>query len=266
MTFQFSFKKNQQFYKIRFNKNKEKMKPLKDRYSTPAEKENYVQNMFSEIDEHYDLMNRVMSLGMDMRWRRKAIRVAEFDDKGILLDVAAGTGDMSLAAKKMLPNVKIMGVDFCRPFLDIAREKFSHNNNHASVNLIQGNGLKLPFANNTFHGVFNGFLLRNIADVKELYTELYRVTRPGGKVVSLEMMKQTNLLQKSIFSVHQKRIVPFMGRIISLHPEAYEYLPLSIENFYTADELSKVITSVGWKNVFHKKIMFGFLAVHVGIK
>ena len=211
-------------------------------------------------------MNRVMSLGQDMGWRRKAIRLANFPGESLLLDVAAGTGDMTLAALKVNPEAKIVDLDFCKPLLLQAQAKLEKRNGFYPVKWIEGNGLQLPFKNESFNGAFTGFSLRNVVDVKKLFLELYRITKPDGKVVSLEMMKQKKSVLKPIFSIYFKQIIPLLGRWFTSHPDAYSYLPLSIENFYTADELTEVIFSAGWKNVYFKPIMFGTVAIHAAKK
>ncbi|OQX86655.1 hypothetical protein B6D60_05730 [candidate division KSB1 bacterium 4484_87] len=240
--------------------------PLTDRFRTVAEKEKYVIDLFSKIDHNYDPMNRLMSLGRDLSWRRKAVRLANFSREGLLLDVAAGTGDLTLSAFRQFPEAHIVGIDFCLPLLKIATEKISRTNKKFKVAWVMGNGLRLPFPDNSVDGVMTAFSLRNVADVRGFFEEFYRVTRPGGKVVSLEMVRPVHSLQKIIFSIHQKTMVPAVGKLFSAYPDAYSYLPLSIENFYSANELVKEISAAGWKNVRFKSMMFGFVAAHVAEK
>ncbi len=243
-----------------------KLTPLKERFSNKTEKEKYVVELFSKIDRNYDPMNRFMSFGMDMRWRKNAIELANFPKSGFLLDVATGTGDLAISAFQQLPETRIIGIDFCQPLLKIAREKFKEKNGKFDVAWVLGNGLRLPFPDNSFDGVMTGFSLRNVADVPGFFEEFYRVTTLGGKVVSLEMMRPTRPLQKFIFAIHHKKIVPILGKLLSSFPDAYTYLPLSIENFYSADELVEEMESAGWQNVRYKKMMLGFIAAHVGEK
>jgi len=240
--------------------------PFAGRFETPDEKKEYVLNLFSSIPSHYDKMNRVMSLGLDMSWRRKSIRLAGFKKDGLLLDLATGSGDMLLAAQKYLPEAKFAGLDFCKPLMKLAQEKLNGRFNNFSANWIQGDAHYLPFENNSFDGAFTAFALRNVTSVKDVFSELFRVIRPGGKVVSLEMVKQNNPLLRKLFSFYFNRIIPNMGRWFTSYPDAYSYLPLSIENFYTADELSELITSTGWRNVQHKALMFQNVAIHFGEK
>ncbi len=240
--------------------------PLQKRYRTPQEKEKYVRDLFSSLEHHYDPMNRYMSLGLDMKWRRKAIRLAGFRENSTLLDMAIGTGDLTMAAFDHVRDASIVGLDFCRPLLLRAEEKLSGSNNHRPVALIQGNGLNMPFKDHYFDGVFTGFSLRNVTDVESLFKEFYRVTKPGGKMVTLEMMRPDNFLTKFIFEIHVKRVVPMLGKLFSEYPDAYTYLPLSIENFYTAAELADLMENTGWKDVIYHKMMFGFIAAHIAIR
>ncbi len=243
-----------------------KLKALNQRYQTPAQKEEYVKNLFSAIDTHYDFMNRFMSLGLDQSWRRRAVRLANFSTTALLLDVAAGSGDSTRAALTVLPNARMIGLDFCAPLLSLARQKFEKLNGRCSVHWLQGNALQLPFADDSFDGVLTNFSLRNVTDVRQLFSEFYRVTQKGGTMVSLEMVRQTKWLQRLIFEIHFKRIVPRLGQLISSYPEAYSYLPLSIENFYSADELKNIIAAAGWQNVSYQPMMLGFVVAHLGKK
>ncbi len=240
--------------------------PFAGRFETSEEKKKYVLNLFSSIPNHYDHMNRVMSLGLDMGWRRKSIRLANFKKDGLLLDLATGTGDMILAAEQFLPTAKIVGLDFCEPLMRLAQEKVNGKFKQQQVSWIQGDALKLPFADHSFDGAFTAFALRNVINVKQLFSELYRVIRPSGKVVSLEMVRQSNRARRKIFSFYFSQIIPRLGSWLTSYPDAYSYLPLSIENFYTVDELSELISSIGWSNVQHFPLMFQNVAIHVGEK
>lgn len=247
-------------------KNTIKKNPFAGRFETSEEKKKYVLNLFSSIPDHYDHLNRVMSLGLDMGWRRKSIRLANFKKDGLLLDLATGTGDMILAAEPSLPKAKIVGLDFCEPLMRLAQEKVNGKFHQHQVSWIQGDALELPFADNSYDGAFTAFALRNVISVKQVFAELYRVIRPAGKVVSLEMVRQSYRVRQKIFSFYFRQIIPRLGRWLTSYPDAYSYLPLSIENFYTADELSKLISDVGWKNVKHHPLMFRNVAIHVGVK
>ncbi len=243
-----------------------KTNPFAGRFETSKEKKKYVRNLFSSIQSHYDKMNRVMSLGLDMGWRRKAIQLANFQKDGILLDLATGTGDMILAAKKFLPDAKFVGLDFCEPLMRLAQDKVNGKFNHQCMNWTQGDAMELPYENSAFDGAFTAFALRNVISVKQIFAELFRVIKSGGKMVSLEMVRQSNPALKMLFSFYFNQIIPQLGNWFTSYPDAYSYLPLSIENFYTADELSDFISDVGWKNVQHYPVMFQNVAIHVGEK
>lgn len=247
-------------------KNMKNKNPFEGRFTNASEKRTYVRNLFSSIPNHYDFMNRIMSLGLDMSWRRKSIRLAEFKADSHLLDLAAGSGDMTIAAQKILPGARFIGLDFCEPLLRLARTKFSENHNSEKVEWIQGDALDLPFADNSLDGAFTAFALRNVTSVEKTFAELFRVIRPGGKVVSLEMVKQKNEILRHLFSFYFKHIIPRLGRWLTKYPDAYSYLPLSIENFYTADGLSDVIQKAGWMNVRRWPVMFRNVAIHVAEK
>lgn len=248
------------------HKNISKTNSFAGRFETSEEKEKYVLNLFSSIPDHYDRMNRVMSLGLDMGWRRKAIRLANFKKDGVLLDLATGSGDMILAARKYLPDAKFIGLDFCEPLLRLAQGKVNGKFDHRPVNWIQADAMKLPYETNSLDGAFTAFALRNVISVKQVFSELHRVIKPGGKVVSLEMVRQSNPMLRKIFSFYFNQIIPRLGRWFTSYPDAYSYLPLSIENFFTADELNELISEVGWENVRHHPVMFHNVAIHVAEK
>ena len=159
-----------------------------------------------------------------------------------------------------------MGLDFCEPLMRLAQQKLNGRQNTLSVDWIQGDALHLPFDDNRCDGAFTAFALRNVVSVKDVFSELYRIIRPGGKVVSLEMVKQKNPTLKKLFSFYFNKIIPNLGRWFTSYPDAYSYLPLSIENFFTADELNDLISSTGWRNVNHKTLMFQNVAIHIGEK
>lgn len=207
-----------------------------------------------------------MSLGLDMSWRRKSIGLAEFAPEGALLDLAAGSGDMTLAALSILPQARFIGLDFCEPLLRRAQLKFRNTIHAEKVVWIQGDALDLPFADQSLDGAFTAFALRNVTSVEKTFSELHRVIRPGGKLVSLEMVKQSNRLLHTMFSFYFKQIIPRLGRWLTRYPDAYSYLPLSIENFYTADGLTEVIERAGWTHVRHWPVMFRNVAIHVAEK
>lgn len=240
--------------------------PFAGRFETPDEKRTYIQKLFASIPNHYDNMNRVMSLGLDMGWRRQSIRLANFKKDGLLLDLATGTGDMILAAQKILPEASFIGLDFCEPLMRIGQKKINGELDRTKIGWIQSDAMTLPFDENSFDGAFTAFALRNVISVEQVFRELYRVIRPGGKVVSLEMVKQSHPVLKKLFSFYFKQIIPRLGRWLTSYPDAYSYLPLSIENFCTADELTELISSVGWDNVQHHPVMFSNVAIHVGEK
>lgn len=240
--------------------------PFAGRFSNSEEKRNYVLNLFSSIPDHYDRMNRIMSLGLDMSWRRKSIKLANFKSDGLLLDLATGTGDMILAAKKIVAEAEFIGLDFCEPLLRIAKEKLNGKIAENKACFIQGDAMSLPFEDDVFDGAFTAFALRNVVSVEQVFRELHRVIRPGGKVASLEMVKQNHPTLRKLFWFYFQHVIPRLGRWLTSYPDAYSYLPLSIENFYTAEELKEVIAGAGWKNVRCFPVMFRNVAIHIAEK
>lgn len=238
------------------------MKPSNEIMPSPDEKASYVNRMFAEIAPRYDLMNRIMSGGQDVRWRREMIRLCELPPHGKLLDVGTGTGDIAWEALRQHPGLSAVGCDFTYEMMAAGRYKRPHSN----MNFVQGDGLKLPFPDNTFDAVTSGFLLRNVTDIDAALREQVRVTKPGGRVVCLETIPPTETVLGPLFRLYFFEIVPLLGSLISPSGRAYRYLPQSTVSFPPPQILAHKMERAGLRNVFFLKRMFGTVAIHIGMK
>jgi demethylmenaquinone methyltransferase/2-methoxy-6-polyprenyl-1,4-benzoquinol methylase len=228
----------------------------------PSEKRSYVRRMFSAIAPRYDLMNRLMTLGRDQIWRRTTVRLCALPSGGSLLDVATGTGDIGYEALHADPTAQVVGLDLTPEMMLLGRRK----QRGQAFPFIEGDGLSLPFGDDTFDAAASGFMMRNVVDIQLAFAEQLRVVRPGGRVVCLEITLPRTPVLGWLIKIYFFRVVPFVGRLISGHREAYLYLPESVAAFPTPPELKRIIESVGLHDVRYRTAMLGTIAIHWGIK
>lgn len=235
-------------------------------FTTPDEKRRYVQAMFARMAGHYDTMNRILSLGRDMAWRRTLVERANVPEGGLVLDVAAGTGDVTRLLAERTSARRVVGLDFTLPMLRIAQWKLGRSDGASRVVLVQGDGLRLPFPDETFDSVTSAFALRNAVDVAALFAEMWRVLRPCGRVACMEICKPTAPVFRSLFGLYFNRIVPLLGHALVRDAEAYTYLPESLNRFMTTDQVMRTLEGVGFRSVACQKLMMGTVAIYVGLK
>jgi demethylmenaquinone methyltransferase/2-methoxy-6-polyprenyl-1,4-benzoquinol methylase len=220
-----------------------------------------VRDMFDRIAPVYDFMNRAMSLGLDVRWRRMtAHAVVHPGDR--VLDVCCGTGDLALAVLEAAPAARVVGIDFCRPMLELAARKAGHVGRR--VPFVEGDALRLPFADGAFDGVCIGFGLRNLASVEEGLREIRRVLAPGGAAAILEFSKPVVPGFRALFQFYFSRLLPAVGGLLSGSRAAYEYLPDSVRNFPDQERLAALMREAGFEQVSFENLTGGIAALHVG--
>ncbi len=228
----------------------------------PAEKRAYVRRMFGAIAPSYDLMNRLMTLGRDMIWRRTVVRLCALPPGGFLLDVATGTGDIAYEAQRANPAVRVVGLDLTPEMMLRGRAKRAG----LSFPFVEGDALSLPFGDDTFDAAASGFMMRNVTDIAVAFREQLRVVKPGGRIVCLEITLPSTPVLGRLVEFYFFRVVPLVGRIISGHREAYMYLPESVAAFPRPPELVAIMESVGLRNVGYLSAMLGTIAIHWGTK
>jgi demethylmenaquinone methyltransferase / 2-methoxy-6-polyprenyl-1,4-benzoquinol methylase len=228
------------------------------------ERSDYVQNMFGRVAKRYNILNRVMTFGQDMRWRRFVVQQAKVPSGGALLDLATGTGDIAFEALSAVPNATVVGADFAVPMMEVGQTMPLGKRVHWTA----ADALELPYASNQFDAVVSGYLVRNVIDIPRTLAEQKRVLKPGGRIVILETTPPPNNILKPFITFHLKFIIPILGRIIGgkAAADAYKYLPESTQAFKTPDELAALLRQAGYVNVVYRTFMLGTMAVHTGEK
>lgn len=235
-------------------------------FNSPTEKYRYVNNMFARIAHRYDLMNRVMTAGQDKRWRSLLVQQAQLPPDGCLLDIATGTGDIAFEALRRHPRLKrVVGADFTLPMMQVGRQR-GRQQWARPVTWTGADTLHLPFPDNTFHAVASGFLMRNVTSIPQALAEQRRVCKPGGRVLILDIPRPADTLPGALFRLYFHHIVPVLGALISGQADAYAYLPASADAFLRPEELKAEMEQARLTGVTYRMLMFGTVALHVGVK
>lgn len=211
-----------------------------------------IEKMFSDIAPRYDLLNRLLSMGIDRQWRKTAIRRLQ-PGEGCYLDIATGTGDVALEIVRQNPSARVVGMDFSHPMLAAGLKKVRG----LPIHLGRGDALRLPFRDGRFDGATCAYGIRNFADLKKGLGEMRRVLKPGAPVSILEFTMPENPLVKAVYLFYFTRLLPFVGKLISGHPEAYTYLPQSVMDFPDRRLLKKVFEDCGFEQVAVTPLTFG---------
>jgi len=234
--------------------------------SNTAERTRQVRDLFSKIAGRYDFMNRMMSLGLDLRWRHLAIQEAKFKPGSRILDLGIGTGDMAVKLLQQVPNCRLVGIDNCWDLMRLGQRKPRLKRASPAIQMVQGDGRFFPFDENTFDGVVAGFSVRNIPDSPRVFSEIYRVLVPGGKCVLLEMVPPDGKLNQMLFKLYFKRLVPLLGKWFGSDLEAYAYLYPSIKNFLSAPQIKQALPAAGFTSVSIQNFMFRIITLCIAEK
>ena len=234
--------------------------------ATKTEQARRVREMFATIAARYDLLNHLLSGNIDKRWRRlvaKALFAILSNREARILDVACGTGDLSLTLCEN-GEAQIVGLDFCRPMLVIAASKAIRSG--STVPFIEGDALDLPFIDRSFEAATIAFGLRNLANVEAGLKELLRVLKPGGKLVVLEFSKPKTPVLRSLFKLYFTKVLPLFGGVISGSKSAYEYLPNSVASFPDQGKLAFMMKEAGFEEISFENLTGGVAALHLGTR
>ncbi len=226
---------------------------------TGEERARYVHNVFGQVARRYDLMNRLMTAGQDVRWRREAIRRLSLRPGERLLDLGTGTGDLGREALRQQPGIRLVAADFTLAMMLAGQAA-------GPLLWLNADALQLPFPDETFDAVVSGFLLRNVGNLDAALKEQYRVLKPDGRIAILETTRPKSGLLRPFVRLHMRVVIPWIGGLISGNPEAYRYLPASSEAFLSAEELAVRMDAAGFKELGFQRRMAGTIAIHWGRK
>jgi demethylmenaquinone methyltransferase/2-methoxy-6-polyprenyl-1,4-benzoquinol methylase len=234
-------------------------------YESEASKKEQVAEMFNSISGKYDFLNHFFSLGIDKQWRKKAIKELEGRNLDKILDVATGTGDFAFEAMKLKPN-KLVGIDISAGMLDIGRQKISKRKLDDKMEFLLGDSESLPFEDETFDAVTVSFGVRNFQNLVKGLTEIFRVLKPGGKVVILEFSKPKAFPLKQGYYTYFKYIMPKVGHLISKDKSAYSYLPKSVLAFPEGKEFEDILKKIGFGHITTQPVTAGIASIYTGEK
>jgi demethylmenaquinone methyltransferase / 2-methoxy-6-polyprenyl-1,4-benzoquinol methylase len=238
------------------------MKETEKSQRIPPEKKN-IRAMFNNIARRYDFLNHFLSLGVDLYWRKKVIKILNAFQPKEILDVATGTGDLAIQIAKIKPH-KIIGIDIAEEMLVIANEKIKKKKLNNLIKVYPADSENLPFDDKVFDAVTVAFGVRNFENLEKGICEMFRVLKPGGKVVILEFSLPTKFPVKQLYRFYFKYILPLFGRIVSKNKFAYSYLPESVSAFPQGIEFTRIMEQSGFSATKHIKLTFGIASIYIG--
>ncbi|HUS01473.1 MAG TPA: bifunctional demethylmenaquinone methyltransferase/2-methoxy-6-polyprenyl-1,4-benzoquinol methylase UbiE [Chitinophagaceae bacterium] len=237
--------------------------PFKDSGESKKKK---VEKMFDKIAFRYDFLNHFLSAGIDIGWRKKAIRQLRSLNPKLVLDVATGTADMAILASKLLKAERIVGIDISEGMLEIGKKKVEKIGLQHRIELLKGDSETIFFDDNTFEAVTVAFGVRNFQDLELGLSEIKRVLKPGGKLIVLECTKPKLPVIKNFYNLYLKVIAPFVGRVVSKNKNAYQYLNESVQKFPEGNDFVEILKKLGYKNASCKTLSLGISSIYSGEK
>jgi demethylmenaquinone methyltransferase/2-methoxy-6-polyprenyl-1,4-benzoquinol methylase len=226
---------------------------------TGDERAKYVQGMFTRIAKRYDLMNRLMTGGQDVHWRKRVIELARMNDHASLLDLGTGTGDLAREALSAFPKAKVVAADFTLEMMRAGQKT-------SPLDFSTADALRLPFQDLSFDAVVSGFLMRNVIDLQKALEEQYRILKKGGRIVILDTTRPKRNILSPFIWLHMHYVIPTLGGLLTGSRDAYRYLPETTEGFVTAEDMALRMTKAGFQKVGFQRFMFGTIAIHSGEK
>ncbi len=226
-----------------------------------------VQTMFDRIAGRYDLLNRVISFRLDAWWRNRAIREVISGGRPRILDLGAGTGDLTFAAARATRGRgSLVGLDFSLSMLTVAQQKRGHAPHGDATAFVLGSALRSPFRDAVFDGVMTAFVLRNVSDLSLFFAHAYRVLKPGGRFVSLDMFPPNKNWFTPLYALYFYHLVPWIGERLAKDRDAYRYLSESVRHFYPPEKIVCLIKGAGFEGVTFRRFLNGAVCMHVAEK
>ncbi|CAL2079542.1 bifunctional demethylmenaquinone methyltransferase/2-methoxy-6-polyprenyl-1,4-benzoquinol methylase UbiE [Tenacibaculum sp. 190524A02b] len=240
----------------------EQIKPYKD--SALGKKEQVAQ-MFNNISQDYDGLNRVISLGIDVSWRKKVVKLVGENKPKQILDIATGTGDLALMMSQLNPD-RIVGLDISEGMLEVGKQKISKANLSKTIDMVVGDSENIPFEDNTFDAITVSFGVRNFENLDKGLQEICRVLKPGGKFVVLETSNPTKFPFKQGYKFYTNFILPVIGKLFSKDKVAYSYLSESANSFPFGKAFNNILEKNGFKNAKDLPVTFGVASIYTALK
>jgi demethylmenaquinone methyltransferase / 2-methoxy-6-polyprenyl-1,4-benzoquinol methylase len=235
-------------------------------FETEAAKKKQVSDMFDTIAPRYDFMNRFLSAGIDRSWRKKAINMFKEDHPAYILDVATGTADMSIMAYKILKPKKITGIDISEKMLDVGRQKIEKEGLTDYIELLGGDGETINFNDNTFDAIMVAFGVRNFENLEKGLSEIFRVLKPGAKLVVLEFSKPEIPGIRTLYNFYMTVLAPQLAGLFKQNKKAYQYLNKSAKAFPDRKQFVTILNNIGFSDTFFKSLSLGICCIYVGRK
>lgn len=235
------------------------IKPYKD---SDATKKTQVANMFDKISGNYDGLNRVITFGIDVKWRKKVVDIVKENQPKKILDIATGTGDLAIMMSKFIPAAKIIGLDISAGMLNVGKEKIKSLHLENSIEMVLGDSENIPYEDNYFDAITVSYGVRNFEDLNKGLQEIHRVLKPGGTFAVLETSVPTKFPFKQGYQFHSKVILPTVGRIFSKDKTAYKYLSESANSFPYGEKFNFILNSVGFTDVQNFIVTFGVSTIY----
>jgi demethylmenaquinone methyltransferase / 2-methoxy-6-polyprenyl-1,4-benzoquinol methylase len=229
-------------------------------------KKEQVAGMFDDIAFQYDFLNRFLSAGIDVQWRKKAIKQLRDIHPKKILDVATGTADMAILSCSILQPESITGIDISNKMLELGRKKIEKAGLNSLITLAHGDSETINFADNSFDAVTVAFGVRNFQHLEKGLAEILRVLRPGGKLVVLEFSKPKAPVMSQLYSVYMATVAPTVGKIFSKNRNAYKYLDESIKKFPEGKNFTTILDNLGYANTYCKPLSLGICSIYCGEK
>ena len=239
------------------------IKPYKN---SDATKKKQVAQMFDNISNNYDGLNRVITFGIDVKWRQKVVDLVKETQPNSILDIATGTGDLAILESQQIPNAKVVGLDISAGMLEVGKGKINQLGLEKSITMVLGDSENIPYPDNFFDAITVSYGVRNFEDLEKGLTEIRRVLKPKGIFVILETSVPTKFPYKQGYQFHSKIILPIIGKLFSKDKTAYSYLSESANSFPHGETFNKILRNVGFNNVVDIPVTFGVSTIYKALK
>lgn len=239
------------------------IKPYKD---SDATKKTQVADMFNNISGNYDGLNRMMTFGIDIQWRKKVVSMVKACQPKNILDIATGTGDLAIMQSQEIPDANIIGLDISSGMLEVGKEKIKALRLENKIEMVLGDSENIPYEDNFFDAITVSYGVRNFEDLNKGLQEINRVLKPGGTFVVLETSVPTKFPFKQGYQLHSKILLPLIGKLFSKDQTAYSYLSESANSFPYGEKFNKILQENGFKNVIDTPVTLGVSTIYKALK